>query len=103
MKEVECEIIDMGIPDERAYEMLEEAKQNKGLEDLPIIIFTGKSLSKSEEARIKKYADSIIVKTAHSYQRMLDEISLFLHIMEEDKSNGTRSNGSKKLGALSDV
>ncbi len=102
-KEVDCVILDMGIPDERAYEMLEEAKQNKGLEDLPIIIFTGKSLSKSEEARIKKYADSIIVKTAHSYQRMLDEISLFLHIMEEDKSNGTRSNGSKKLGALSDV
>ena len=33
----------------------------------------------TEELRIKQYADSIIVKTAHSYQRMLDEVSLFLH------------------------
>jgi CheY-like chemotaxis protein len=103
-KEVDCVILDMGIPDERAYEMLEEAKKNKGLEDLPIIIFTGKSLSKSEEMRIKKYADSIIVKTAHSYQRMLDEISLFLHIMEENKNNGTCAvTASKKLGALTEV
>ncbi|RZJ68807.1 MAG: response regulator, partial [Flavobacterium sp.] len=39
---------------------------------------------------IKKYADSIIIKTAHSYQRMLDEVSLFLHIVEEGKKEGRR-------------
>src|SRR5690606_32453333 len=35
--------------------------------------------------RIKQYADSIVVKTAHSYQRILDEVSLFLHLIEENK------------------
>jgi hypothetical protein len=56
---------------------LELIKQNPGLENLPIIVFTGKSLSSAEESRIKQYADSIVVKTAHSYQRILDEVALF--------------------------
>nr|WP_262676864.1 hypothetical protein [Chryseobacterium taklimakanense] len=73
----------MGVPDKNAYETLETIKQNRGLEKLPIIVFTGKNLSKGEETRIKKYADSIVVKTAHSYQRILDEAGLFLHLVEE--------------------
>ena len=101
-KEVDCVILDMGIPDNKAYETLEEAKKNPGMENLPIIIFTGKSLSMPEELKIKKYADSIIVKTAHSYQRMLDEVSLFLHLVEENKQEKGTSI-TKKLGGLSQV
>lgn len=76
-KNVDCVILDMGIPDKQAYEILDGVKKNPGLENIPVIVFTGKSLSIQEEAKIKKYADSIIVKTAHSYQRVLDEVSLF--------------------------
>ncbi len=101
-KEVDCVILDMGIPDNKAYETLEAAKKNPGLENLPIIIFTGKSLSMAEELKIKKYADSIVVKTAHSYQRMLDEVSLFLHLVEENKQ-AKGSGPAKKLGGLSQV
>lgn len=99
---VDCVILDMGVPDAKAYKMLEEVKKNPGLENLPIIVFTGKSLSKGEEQRIKTYADSIVVKTAHSYQRILDEVSIFLHLIE---TNGKKANASKykQLGALSEV
>ncbi|OJW71241.1 response regulator [Spirosoma sp. 48-14] len=100
--EIDCVILDMGIPDHKAYETLEEAKKTPGLETLPIIIFTGKSLSMAEELKIKKYADSIVVKTAHSYQRMLDEVSLFLHLMEEAKQSNAKGK-TKKLGALGQV
>ncbi|GAB3956290.1 response regulator [Spirosoma harenae] len=99
--EVDCVILDMGIPDHKAYETLEAVKKNPGFETLPIIIFTGKSLSMAEELKIKKYADSIIIKTAHSYQRMLDEVSLFLHLVEEAKQ--PTSEKAKKLGGLSQV
>ncbi|MEP6804313.1 MAG: CHASE3 domain-containing protein, partial [Flavobacterium sp.] len=74
--EIDCVILDMGIPDKHAYEILDGVKKRPGLENIPVIVFTGKSLSMKEEVKIKKYADSIIVKTAHSYQRMLDEVSL---------------------------
>jgi len=85
--DIDCVILDMGVPDKQAYEIMESVKKNPGLENLPVIVFTGKSLSMKEELKIKKYADSIVVKTAHSYQRMLDEVSLFLHLVEENKKN----------------
>ncbi len=90
-KEVNCVILDMGIPDINAYTTLEAVKKNEGLENVPIIIFTGKNLSKAEESKIRQYADSIVMKTAHSYQRIIDEVALFLHLVEETKSKGPES------------
>ena len=89
---VDCVILDMGVPDKHAYEILENVKKNKDYENLPVIVFTGKSLSIREELKIKKYADSIVVKTAHSYQRMLDEVSLFMHLVEDKSSKGKKQN-----------
>jgi signal transduction histidine kinase/DNA-binding response OmpR family regulator/CHASE3 domain sensor protein len=101
--EVDCVILDMGIPDKQAYEILDNVKKNPGLENLPVIVFTGKSLSLKEEIKIKKYADSIIVKTAHSYQRMLDEVSLFLHLVEENKNPDSKKENHRKLNLLNNI
>ncbi|HTE25633.1 response regulator [Flavitalea sp.] len=100
---VDCVILDMGIPDQKSYETLEEVKKSPGLENIPIIIFTGKSLSKTEEFKIKQYADSIVIKTAHSYQRILDEVSLFMHLVEENNKPEGSGGRYKKLGALNEV
>lgn len=101
--EVDCVILDMGIPDKQAYQILEGVKKSPGLENLPVIVFTGKSLSLKEEVKIKKYADSIIVKTAHSYQRMLDEVSLFLHLVEDKKEGDIKKESYKKLNLLNNI
>jgi len=102
--EVDCVILDMGIPDQQAYETLENIRKTPGLEQLPIIIFTGRSLSKSEELRIRQYADSIVIKTAHSYQRILDEVSLFLHLVESSREEEKKpASRYKRLGALGEV
>ncbi|MCK7559055.1 response regulator [Chitinophaga sedimenti] len=100
-RDVDCVILDMGIPDQQAYATLEAVKEIEGLEKLPIIIFTGKSLSKTEEQRIRQYADSIVVKTAHSYQRILDEVSLFLHLVEENDKQPEA--GGQKMSVLNEV
>ncbi|MGJ1446616.1 response regulator [Sphingobacterium spiritivorum] len=99
---VNCVILDMGIPDKTGYETLEAIKKNEGLENLPIIIFTGKNLSKAEETKIKQYADSIVIKTAHSYQRILDEVGLFLHLVEEKNADQGQKK-TNKLGSLNEV
>ncbi|PVH25341.1 response regulator [Sphingobacterium corticibacter] len=100
--EVNCVILDMGVPDRSGYETLEAIKTKEGLENLPIIIFTGKNLSHAEENKIKQYADSIVLKTAHSYQRILDEVGLFLHLVSgsDQQEQSSKNNG---LGALNDV
>ncbi len=100
--DVDCVILDMGVPYETAYETLETIRKNPGLENLPIIIFTGKNISKVEELKIKKYADSIIIKTAHSYQRVLDEVGLFLHLIDENNLP-KKQNATIKLGTLTEV
>ncbi|MBL1408407.1 response regulator [Sphingobacterium sp. C459-1T] len=101
-EDVNCVILDMGVPDEIGYQTLEAIKSNKGLENLPIIIFTGKQLSQIEELKIKQFADSIVVKTAHSFQRILDEVGLFLHLVEEN-SGYVDKKKVNKLGSLSEV
>ncbi len=101
-KDVDCVILDMGIPDKQAYDTLELVKRTPGLENMPTIIFTGKALSQPEEMKIKQYADSIVVKTAYSYKRILDEVSLFLHLMEKSHE-GQPAPKYHKLGALDEV
>ena len=85
---------------------LEMIRQNTELADIPLIVFTGMNISKAEEAHLRQYADSIVVKTAHSYQRVLDEVSLFLHVVGE-AGDKHRDNGREKvfskLGALDEV
>lgn len=95
--EIDCVILDMGIPAQRSYDTLDEVKKTPGLEDVPIIVFTGKNLSQSEEVKIKQYADSIVVKTAHSYQRILDEVSLFLHLVEENQQDARTFRRNRKV------
>jgi len=100
-KNVDCVILDMGVPDQKAYDTLDTVKKTPGLEQIPIIVFTGKSLSPNEELKIKQYADSIVVKTAQSYKRILDEVSLFLHLMNRKQDEKPiRRYG---LGSLEDV
>ncbi|HUH17596.1 response regulator [Albibacterium sp.] len=102
-EEIDCVILDMGLPDEEGYKTLETIKDNPGLENLPIIIFTGKNLSRIEEQKIKQYADSIVVKTAHSYQRILDEVTLFLHLIEENKISEEKAKTPKNIGRFNEI
>jgi hypothetical protein len=95
--EVDCVILDMSINDKNTDALLEKIRKNEGLEDLPIILFTGKSLSQPEEFKIKKYADTIVLKTANSYQRILDEVTLFLHLVHEQQNKSVTANFEKSV------
>jgi signal transduction histidine kinase/DNA-binding response OmpR family regulator/CHASE3 domain sensor protein len=100
-KEVTCVILDMGLPGTKAYEALDIVRQNTELENVPIIIFTGQSLSRQDETKIRQYADTIVVKTAHSYQRILNEVSLFLHLV--DQQDDKKPPSVRSLGKMDEV
>ena len=101
-KEVDCVIISREGEEDKTDETLNTIRENKSLENIPIIVLTGKPISRGEEVRLRQYADSIVVKTAHSYQRVLDEVSLFLHLVDEGREKEP-SNVFGKLGALDEV
>jgi signal transduction histidine kinase/DNA-binding response OmpR family regulator/CHASE3 domain sensor protein len=81
---------------------LETVRKDPDLADIPIIVFTGMNITRAEEVRLRKYADSIVVKTAHSYQRVLDEASLFLHVVAEAGVEGKTANNGRP-NALGDA
>jgi CheY-like chemotaxis protein len=64
------------------FELLERVKADERRQDLPIIVYTGRELSASEETQLRKYAETIIVKDVKSPERLLDETALFLHRVE---------------------
>ncbi|MDO6435363.1 response regulator [Flavitalea sp. BT771] len=99
---VHCVILSREAADEADRESLDTIRKHPGLENIPIIVLTGKTISKGEEVRLRQYADSIVVKTAHSYQRILDEVSLFLHLVDGEQETSP-SNVLGKLGALDEV
>src|SRR5450756_2579400 len=80
----DCMVLDLGLRtgDMSGFDLLEQVKSDSDNHDLPIIIYTGKELSPEDETKIKKYAETIIVKDVKSPERLLDETALFLHRVE---------------------
>ncbi|MBU0480011.1 MAG: response regulator [Proteobacteria bacterium] len=80
--EYDCMILDLSLPDRNGFEVLQEISALD--EKPPVIVYTGKELSQEEEYTLKRYANSIILKTARSSERLMDEAELFLHKMSDD-------------------
>jgi CheY-like chemotaxis protein len=78
----DCMVLDLKLPQTSGFRLLEQLKKDERHSRLPVIVYTGKELTRREETRLKKYAETIIVKDARSPERLLDETSLFLHRVE---------------------
>jgi CheY-like chemotaxis protein/histone H3/H4 len=81
-RQFDCMVLDLKLPETSGFKLLEELKKDERNSQLPVIVYTGKELTRREETRLKKYAETIIVKDARSPERLLDETSLFLHRVE---------------------
>jgi CheY-like chemotaxis protein/signal transduction histidine kinase/CHASE3 domain sensor protein/putative methionine-R-sulfoxide reductase with GAF domain len=76
---IDCIILDIGLPDMTGFELIHTLGEMKGHNLPPIIVYTGKELTKEENNLLHKYSDSIIIKGIKSEERLLDETALFLH------------------------
>ena len=90
-KPFDCMILDLGLRDMTGFELLEKMRERQDCSHLPIVVYTGRELTKDEEATLKRYADSIIVKGVRSPERLLDETALFLHRVEASLPEKQRS------------
>ena len=79
----DCMILDLGLADMTGFDLLARMRE-RSLASLPIIIYTGKALTRDEEENLQQYAESIIVKGVKSPERLLAETTLFLHRVEAD-------------------
>jgi HAMP domain-containing protein/CheY-like chemotaxis protein/signal transduction histidine kinase len=80
----DCMVLDLGLPDMSGFEFINRMKGELGVTDVPVVVYTGRELSRKEENELKRIADAIIVKDVRSPDRLLDETALFLHRVEEN-------------------
>ncbi|GAA0741754.1 response regulator [Ideonella azotifigens] len=79
----DCMVMDLNLPDGSGFELLERMAATQSQQPSPpVIVYTGRSISRDEEQRLRKFSKSIIIKDARSPERLLDEVSLFLHQVE---------------------
>ncbi len=82
----DCIILDLGLPDMSGFELLKTINESE-LEDIPpIIVYTGREISEQEQKELDAYSASIVIKGVNSAERLLDDVSLFLHQIDKDKS-----------------
>jgi CheY-like chemotaxis protein/signal transduction histidine kinase/CHASE3 domain sensor protein len=78
----DCMVVDLNLPDLSGYDLLEKMSLQEDVAFPPVIIYTGRALDREEEQRLRRYSKSIIIKDARSPERLLDEVTLFLHQVE---------------------
>ena len=76
---IDCMILDIGLPDMSGFDFIHKLEKINGQNVPPVIVYTGKELTKGENNELQKYAESIIIKGVKSEERLLDETALFLH------------------------
>jgi CheY-like chemotaxis protein len=109
-------VLDLLLANDDGGRLLEDIKTQPRFQDIPVVVYTGKELSKKEEARLKKYAESVILKSGpNSPEKLLSDTALFLHRIEEKlpaeakeilrgkREEGEKMNGKKVLIVDDDV
>jgi len=87
----DCVVLDLLLGDVDGTKLLEQIKTQPRFRDLPVIVYTGKELSKKEELRLKKFAESVIFKSgAASPEKLLSDTAIFLHRIDDKMPEQSR-------------
>ncbi len=86
----DCVILDLNLPDMTGFDVLENIYKDGSTEIPPVIIYTGQEITDKEQTELDKYSSSTIIKSSGSPERLLDDVSLFLHNIESKYENETK-------------
>ena len=79
----DCVVLDLVLPDMSGFQLLDKMRSND-IVPVPVIVYTAKELTREEALKLREYAESIIIKDIRSPERLLDEVTLFLHRVDSD-------------------
>jgi len=98
----DCVILDLGLPDMTGIELLQKVNSANTTILPPVIVYTGKEITDEEQAQLEQYSSTIVIKGIGSPERLLDDISLFLHGIEEKLSKVMTAKDKETMRLLHD-
>jgi CheY-like chemotaxis protein len=97
----DCIIVDLGLPDIDGITLIERIKAHPAHVRVPVIVYTGRDLTEQEEAKLRHFSESVIVKDAMSPERLIEETAYFLNQVEarlpEPKRRAAASPSTSRL------
>ncbi|HTZ54976.1 MAG TPA: response regulator, partial [Candidatus Acidoferrum sp.] len=87
----DCVIVDLGLPGMSGEELIHRLRATPSTAMVPIIVYTGRELTREEDASLRRLSSTIIVKDSYAPERLLDELNFFLHRVEADLSPARRA------------
>jgi signal transduction histidine kinase/CheY-like chemotaxis protein/CHASE3 domain sensor protein/putative methionine-R-sulfoxide reductase with GAF domain len=82
---IDCVIVDLQLNNTSGIDTLKKLRTITELKKTPVIVYTARNVTKEEDNQIREYANTIVLKGARSQKRLLEEITLFLHHVNEIK------------------
>ncbi|MEO5332357.1 MAG: response regulator [Magnetococcus sp. YQC-5] len=79
-----CMILDLDLPGMSGFELLEQITANQEVVKIPVIIYSGRDLSREEYSRLRLYTDSVIMKGEDSGERLMHDVGQFLSAMNHE-------------------
>lgn len=80
--DIDCMVLDLGLPGVSGFDLIEQlAARNH---HVPVVVYSGRDLTTEERLKLRAFTDSIVVKGALSPERLLDEVTLFLHSVRHE-------------------
>jgi CheY-like chemotaxis protein/signal transduction histidine kinase len=73
-----CVILDLGLPDADGLRLLESLKAREDIALPPVVVHTGRALSREERRLLRDYAEAVVLKEGFSSARLVDEVSTFV-------------------------
>ncbi|MCD9085286.1 response regulator [Stenotrophomonas sp. SY1] len=92
----DCIVLDLNLGGISGVEFLEKAATLVAVP--PVVIYSGQELSREDSLKLRQYTDSIVIKGQRSPERLLDEVSLFLHSIGSRGAGATPSDDQNLAG-----
>jgi len=96
-KSIDLIVLDLGLIDYAGFEFVEKLKSIEAFAQIPIIVYTGREVTLSEEKALREKVGKIIIKGEQSNQRLIDEIKLFVHKVKNNRMRNVRNNDVEEV------
>ncbi|CAO3455060.1 probable sensory histidine kinase [Azospirillum argentinense] len=87
----DCMVLDLTIPQLSDFELIDSLRTRDSTAWMPVVAYVSDTIAPEDEARLRRLAETVVLRSVHSADSLLDETALFLHRavdrLPDDKRN----------------